>query len=400
MIRLRAAWVLPIDGEPIRDGCVTIDGDRIACVAPAPAADLVDLGQVALLPGLVNAHTHLELSHLHGQVPPAAQFHDWARALLALRGRPVDPGAVTDASRRALAQARAAGTALVGDVSNTLSTVPVLAEAAQPAHVFHELLGFNLPDAAARVAQARTVVDGIAAGPAVRVSLAAHAPYSVSPALFAAIRGDVDRHARPVTSVHLGESPAEVEFLRSGTGPMRALLESLGAWNEAWQPPAASPVEYLDRLGFLTPSTLVVHGVQFGAADLARLAALGSTVVSCPRSNVYVGVGSPPLEAFYAAGIPVAFGTDSLSSVADLNLFSELREARRLAPRVAASALLHSATLAGAGALGFGQELGSLEAGKRARLIAVRVPEGVVDVEEYLLSGIDPVVIRWVPETI
>jgi cytosine/adenosine deaminase-related metal-dependent hydrolase len=118
-------------------------------------------------------------------------------------------------------------------------------------------------------------------------------------------------------------------------------------------------------------------------------------VVSCPRSNAYVGVGAPPLEAFYAMGVNVAFGTDSLASVPDLNMFMELQAARRIAPKIPASHLLESATLCGARGLGFGDEWGSIETGKRALLIAVDVPPGVNDVEEYLLTGIRPEAVRW-----
>ena len=109
----------------------------------------------------------------------------------------------------------------------------------------------------------------------------------------------------------------------------------------------------------------------------------------------HVGVGDPPLEAFYAMGVKVALGTDSLASVADLNMFGELAAARRIAPRVPAGHLLESATLCGARALGFGEQLGSIEQGKQAALIAVRLPGSVTDVEEYLLSGIEPTAIAW-----
>jgi cytosine/adenosine deaminase-related metal-dependent hydrolase len=135
--------------------------------------------------------------------------------------------------------------------------------------------------------------------------------------------------------------------------------------------------------------------VQFQGEDLARLRAIGATLVSCPRSNVYVGVGSPPLEAFYAMDVAVAFGTDSLASVADLDMFAELAEARRIAPRVPARRLLESATLAGARALRFDAEFGSLEPGRRADVLAVRLPEGVTDVEEYLVSGVPLDSVTW-----
>jgi cytosine/adenosine deaminase-related metal-dependent hydrolase len=195
--------------------------------------------------------------------------------------------------------------------------------------------------------------------------------------------------------VHLAESREEVELIVHGTGGWRDLLVTLGAWTDEWEVPGVSPAEYLAGSGFLDSRVMAVHGVQLEGDDLDRLRALGVTIVSCPRSNRHVGVGDPPLEAFYATGVKVAFGTDSLASVADLNLFSELALARRLAPRVPARSLLESATRSGADALGFGDEFGSIEAGKRAALIAVRLPAGVGDVEEYLLSGIEPDAIMW-----
>jgi cytosine/adenosine deaminase-related metal-dependent hydrolase len=358
----------------------------------------VDLGRVAVLPALVNAHTHLELSYLHGRIPAAPSFLEWIRPLLEARRRYPDPSdpVIIDAARAAIGQAHAFGTCLFGDVSNTLVTPPLLLEADAFAQVFYELLGFNTPDSQQRVASAReeAMLAGTVTGP-VRVSLAPHAPYSVSPALFAAIRADLDSSPEQISTVHLGESPEEVELLRHGTGGWRTLLEALGVWTDEWRVPGRSPVGYLDDLGFLDGRVLVVHGVQLDGDDLARLAALGTTIVSCPRSNRHVGVGSPPLEAFYAMDVDVAFGTDSLASAPDLNIFAELAEARRLAPRVRARRLLESATLAGARALGFERELGAIEVGKQARLIAVRVPEGVTDVEEYLVSGIEAGAIRW-----
>jgi cytosine/adenosine deaminase-related metal-dependent hydrolase len=398
MTRYRAAWILPIADDPIRDGTVVVDGGRIGAVAAARGGDAVDLGRVAVLPALVNAHTHLELSYLHQRIPPRQRFLDWIGELMAARREfpdPADP-AIVDAARRGIDRARASGTGLVGDISNTLVTVPMLRQAGMAAHVFYELLGFNVADPQGRIAEARSRV--MAAGGdqgEVRVSLAPHAPYSVSPQLFAAIRADLDAHPGHVSSVHLGESPEEVEFVRRGTGAWRTMLEQLGVWNENWRAPGVSPVAYLSDLGFLDRCVLAVHGVQFDGDDLSRLASLGMTIVSCPRSNRYVGVGDPPLEAFYAMDVNVAFGTDSLASAPDLNVFAELAAARRLAPRVPARRLLESATLTGARALGFERDFGSIEAGKRAALITVRLPEGVADVEEFLVSGVEPAAIEW-----
>ena len=400
MTSYRADWLLPIVDAPVRGGWVTVDAGRIAAAGQGSApASAIDLGHVAVMPGLVNVHTHLELSYLRGRVPPAERFTDWVRVLMALRRQYADPAdaEIVTSARAAIAQARASGTALVGDVANTLITVPLLREAEVPALVFQELIGFSLADPDARVASAVSAASSVAgvAGPDVRMTIAPHAPYSVSPALFRSIRSQLDRSDVPVTSVHVGESVEETEFLGEGTGPLRALLEELGVWSADWRAPGLTSVRYLSDLGFLDRDVLAVHGVQCDGADLSQLASLGATIGSCPRSNRYVGVGSPPLEAFYAMDVEVAFGTDSLASVADLNLFSELREARRVAPRVPARELLKSATLKGARALGRADDFGSIEPGKRAALIAVGVPAGVDDVEEYLVGGIEPQAIRW-----
>jgi aminodeoxyfutalosine deaminase len=401
MINYRADWLLPISDAPIRGGVVTIDGQRIVGVGTDVHGEVIDLGHVVILPSLVNAHTHLELSHLHGRIPRGEQFVQWVSAVIASRREypDVDDPRILEAARNAIADLRNSGTGLVGDVSNTLVTVPLLREADFPAQVFYELLGFNAPDPERRVNEARLRTRALAGKGDLRVALAPHAPYSVSPALFTAIRADLDAHAPAVSTVHLGESPEEVEFLTRGSGPFRTLLDKMGAWNDEWRAPGTSPVAYLSDLGFLDRSVLAVHGVQFEGEDLSTLATLGMTIVSCPRSNEYVGVGAPPIEAFYAMDVDVAFGTDSLASAPDLNLFAELAEARRLAPRVPARQLIDSATRIGARALGFGAEFGTIEAGKRASLIAVRVPDAVTDVEEYLVSGVRLDAIRWLNGT-
>jgi len=405
MTAYRAAWVCPIDRPPIKDGVITVAGQRIAGVGiPSTSlraggdqgSGIRDLGRVALLPGLVNAHTHLELSWLRGRVPPAHRFTDWVKQLVALRRgieRLGDPDVVTPI-RTAIGELRESGTVAVGDISNSLASVAPMAEARLDGIVFHELLGFKERDA--RLVERSLEARNAVAESGIRTSIAPHAPYSTSPELFRAIRAAVDTSPCRITSIHLGESPQEVELLATGTGSWRSMLEIIGAWRDDWQIPGCGPVEYLDGMALIDARTLVIHGVQLEDGALRRLAQIGATLVTCPRSNQWVGVGAPPIERFYQSGVAVAVGTDSLASVADLNLFGEMKEMRWLAPGVPAAKILESATLIGARALGLDHELGTLTPGKRAAIIAVSLPEGVDDVEEYLLSGIQPSQISWI----
>jgi cytosine/adenosine deaminase-related metal-dependent hydrolase len=400
MTSFTAAWICPIDRQPIRNGTVDIDSGRIVGIRETGAGTRADspltvpgsrnLGNVAIMPGLVNAHTHLELSWLRGRVPPAARFTDWVKLLFAIRGRPDrDMSAEQIAPiREAIREARASGTIAVSDISNSLAAVDAMLEARLDGVVFHELLGFDERDGALVTASQALRDQATAKG--ARVSLAPHAPYSTSLELFTAIRAAVDANACPMMSVHLGESAEEVEFLEKGSGAWRSMLEMIGVWRDDWAIPGCDPVTYLDRHQLIDANTIVVHGVQFNDAALARLAAIGATLVTCPRSNLWVGAGYPPIARFYQSGVKVAVGTDSLASVDDLNVFSELQTMRRLAPNVPAGRMLESATLIGAQALGLGKELGSLTPGKRAAMIAVQLPGQIDDVEEFLLGGIQP----------
>ena len=350
-----------------------------------------------MLPALVNAHTHLELSWMRGRTPETGDFNEWIRAVIDLKARVAEHGeSVALAIDDAIREARGFGTAVVGDVTNTLATSGPLKEHGMAGVVFHELLGFRSEDARTVMDEAVARLEKEPGSDLLRHTVAPHAPYSVSPALFGLIRDALRRDPSAISTVHLGESAAEVQFLRYGTGPCRTGLERMGKWDPSWVPAGSNPVEYLDRMGFLGDRLLVVHGVQFGEAELHALAATGSTLVTCPRGNIRTGAGSPPIEDFFDSGVRVAVGTDSLASVPDLNVFSELKEMRRLAPALPACLLLESATLNGARALGLETEFGTIDAGKRDTLITVQLDGDVPSVEEYLVSGINAEQISWI----
>lgn len=397
-VLLRAAWVCPVAGPPLADGWVAVRHGRITHVGAghdAPAAARTEtLGDAVLLPGLVNAHTHLELSWLRGLVPPADDFLTWVGGLMATRRGPEVAGdpATSGPVRAAIAEMQATGTVAVGDISNALISPPLLSEARMPAVVFHELIGFRVSDGRRHVADAVARHAGLASA-FVRMAVAPHAPFSVSRELFEAIRDHALATESPV-SVHAGESPEEVTLLTTGGGPWRDRLMALGAWRDGWLAPGVGPGDYLCDLGLVTAASLVVHGVQLTDRELARIAATGATIVTCPRSNVWVGVGAPPVARLLASGVRLALGTDSLASATDLNLFNELAVLAQLAPDAPARVLLAMATQGGADALDLGDDLGAIVPGRRATFVSVAVPAGQTDPEEAMLAGVAPGRIR------
>jgi len=371
MIAHVSTWVLPVSGPPIHNGAVVAAAGRIAAVGPAAEVLagfrglICDHGEGAILPGLVNCHVHLEFSALAGRVPPQERWPDWLAATLAAYGS-LTPEEVEAAIPPAIHALWQNGTALVGEVTNTGASCPHLEYGPLPYHLFYECLGFNLmeeidlPKAFPWFGRPEAAANAC-------ISAGAHAPYSVSAALFRAVAAWNAARGRPQT-VHLAESQAEVEFLARGDGFLEGLLKSRGRWVPDFQPPGVSPPAYLDRLGFLGPRTLAVHGAWLSAADCELLAATGAWLVLCPRANRYTGAGVPPAPDLLQAGVNLALGADSLAGNWDLNLFGEMLWLHQNFPAYPGDLWLRLGTLNGAQALGRSQEFGSLEPGKQAAL--------------------------------
>ena len=240
MTAYRAAWVCPIDQPPIRNGAVRVSNGRIAAIGTSEFKHddvFIDMGDAVLLPGLINAHTHLELSWLRGRVPPANRFTDWVKTLVAIRRgteQAITPEIVAPI-HDAISELQWTGTVAIGEVTNSLAAVEPMVQHGVKGVVFHELLGFRERDGAV-IAASREKRDA-AARRGVRVTLAAHAPYSTSVELFKAIREAVNASPCPIMAVHLGESPEEVELLATGGGPWRGMLETIGVWRDDWTVP-------------------------------------------------------------------------------------------------------------------------------------------------------------------
>jgi cytosine/adenosine deaminase-related metal-dependent hydrolase len=396
---LTTSWVLPITAQPLRRGRVAVEGGRIAWVGLAgdagePRAPVRDLGPGVLLPGLVNAHCHLELSHLAGRVPFGKGFVAWVEALVAARGRPPAPAgdeatgpAETDevlcATVAAIGHLEERGTAAVGDVSNALAHVEALARSRLDGVVFAELLAWDPERARPTLESAEERRRALAplVRPGLDVRLAAHAPHSVSPPL---LRLLVERGGP--AAIHLAESEDEARFLCDGGGSWSGFLERRGLGHVAFDPPGVSPVRYLEQVGALHPRLVAAHCVQVDAQDRARLARHGVQVVLCPRSNRNLGVGRADVPALLASGVRLALGTDSLASAETLDVLDDAVLLHRQFPALEPAAIVRMATLGGAQALGL-DGLGALAPGRRAALAFAAVAAEPDDPNAYLLSG-------------
>jgi cytosine/adenosine deaminase-related metal-dependent hydrolase len=334
-----------------------------------------------LLPGLVNAHCHLELSHLAGQVPFGPGFVPWVEGVVASRGRFTEE-AVRSAAAAAVRSLEDRGTVAVGDVSNTLGHLDALAASRLSAVVFLELLAWDPAKAEATLAWADERASAAEASlrPGLEVRLAAHAPHSVSPAL---LRLLVDRGGP--AAIHLAESRDETAFLADGGGDWPGFLAKRGLGHVPFAPPGRSPVLYAEALGLLHPRLVAAHGVQVDAADRETLARRGVHVVLCPRSNRNLGVGEADVPALLAAGVRLALGTDSLASAETLDVLDDAVQLRRSFPGLSSAAIVRMATLGGDVALGL-SDLGAIAPGRRAAL-AFATGDVPGDPHDFLLSG-------------
>lgn len=379
-----ARYLLPVSAPIVRDGAVAVDGDRIVAIGPreevlkvaGEGAELRELGDAVVLPGLVNAHTRLDSSWLGQDRPPGGDYLSWLATFLDRRSAS-DEGAAGSAAEAALAGLKARGTVAVGDVANELWIGPVIARSGLRAVVFHELFGLRAEEAESLLAAAAGKLDTLSADPdlqasagRVRVALTPHSPHTTSTPLLRALAGRSAACGDPLT-IHVAETAAEVALLREGSGPLADFFRQRGLADDQWQPPKSTPVGYLHRMGVLSPRTLAVHCVHLDRQDRSLLQAAHVTVVTCPRSNRYLGVGTAPIPKLLGEGVPVALGTGSLASAPDLDLFAEMAALLEEHSGLSAAAVLRMATLNGAKALGLDADLGSIEVGKLAELVVV-----------------------------
>ncbi|MEP6572233.1 MAG: amidohydrolase family protein [Gemmatimonadota bacterium] len=326
-----------------------------------------------LLPGLVNAHTHLELTGLEHQVEED-DFPAWIRTLMARKAERT-PDDFLIAARRGVADCHAAGVTTVADTGDSGTVVRALAEAGGSGIAYLEVFGPHPDQASAQLTAFETRFASLRPfeNSRVRLGVSPHAPYSVSGPLYRLVGEWARRESLPL-AVHLAESAAESDLLEEAAGPFAEMWRARGIPLPAL--PGCSPVEWLDRHRFLGESTLCIHVVRPTGSDLHRLAQRGVGIAHCPRSNRRHLHGDAPLAAMLDAGLRVGVGTDSVASVSPLDLLAEARAAAALAGLDAEDAL-KLCTIGAARALGLGAEVGGLLQGKWGDAVALTLPEGV-----------------------
>src|SRR5213083_2797451 len=368
MLRIHAGSVHPVTAPPIEDGAVLVD-DRgtVAAVGPhplvptPPGARELALPHASLVPGLVNTHTHLELTHLADK-NAEREFARWIRALRTLKDA-TTPDGFARAAERGVRDGWAAGVTCVADTGSTGAPLEALARLGGRGIYYQEVFGPDPAQCTASMEELRRALDRLSplASSPRSLGVSPHAPYTVSEPLNRAV-ADFARDAGLPVALHLAESSAETQLVRDGSGPFADALRARGFAVRAQH---CSPVQYLLRLGVLQRATgwLCIHCVQVDERDVAILRDSGAGVAHCPRSNRAHGHGTAPLAAFRRAGLRVGLGTDSVVSVGDVNLWAEA-----VAAGLAGEAALRMLTLEGARALGLESEIGSLDVGKAGDL--------------------------------
>jgi cytosine/adenosine deaminase-related metal-dependent hydrolase len=364
LLAVTARWLFPATAPSLERGVLVLDGDSVHAVEPhgARTPDL-DFGNAAILPGLVNAHTHLDLSGMRGLAPPQPGFPVWLRHVIAHRwARTSDE--IADDIREGLAESLQNGATLLGDISGDGASWVTLADAPVRAVVFREMLG--LPkDRAERAWQAAQHWLGTCTPTATcRPGLSPHAPYSARVSLIKAAA----QSGRPV-AIHLAETAAERELLEEHAGPFVPFLQALGVWDPIG---LANSPEHVLRLASGPGPTLFAHGNYLAPTAPVPPSA---TVIYCPRTHAAFGHPPHPFRDWIARGVRVALGTDSLASNPDLSVLNELRFLHADQPDLSGDLLLRLATVNGAEALGWADECGSLTPGKSADFVVIPLPD-------------------------
>lgn len=373
---IHADHVVPGDVAPLRDGAIVVESGRVLDVGPAGsllprhAGAPIERVSGVVFPGLVNAHTHVELSALRGKLSAGQGFVGWVDRLVTTRSE-IALEETSDAITSGVADLERAATVAVGDVTNSLASVRSLAERGIVGSIFHEVFGIDPAAVERRMDGLRAEVEEhVPSWP--RELTYAPAPHTLYTLHLPAVESLLERARGTLTSLHLAEHPAERRAIEQGDGPVPAWFASRLKQSHVW--PRRPLFDVAFDVGALRAGVLLVHLAEARPEELARVASSGASTVLCPRSNLFIENRLPPLLAMREAGIEPALGTDSLASNTSLDVLAEARALADRFSRVPAWELVRMATWNGARALGR-EELGRIARGARPGVFAIDLPD-------------------------
>ena len=390
----RAKYILADPYTYIKNGAIEITEDgRIANIAPwrelsgQTGNELMDWGTAIVMPGLVNAHVHMELTSLCDSLSRFHSFTDWLSQLIARR-RSWDLEQFRSSLREGISLSLAAGTTTVGDIASGGITRDVICDAPIRKVIFEESLSFSPDLADEKIADMNRVLDTSKPGELYSPGISPHAPYSVSGRLYRGLAQLARRRQLPLAT-HIAETEEEIKFLRTGTGEFREFLKSMDLFPADWKAPGLDPVPYLHSLGALGDNCLLVHCNYLDRESIKLVADSHSSIVYCPRSHAFFHHKKHPIRELLDAGINVALGTDSLASNRTLSLLDELRFLYRERKDLKSVEIMQTATFNGAKALGFGDRLGVLKSGNLADMTVLEVPSDleIENAPDQILEG-------------
>jgi len=350
---LRAGWVMVTPDRIEPNACLATRDFRVTGLSKSLCEPKVkDLGPGVLMPLLVNAHTHLELSALKGKLDPSKGFDAWVKQLMAVR-QSLGPAALAAGALKAIDRMHCLGTGTVADISTLGLTRAALADKGIAGIWFQEVLGDTLDPGLEEMPEKAMPLS---------FSLAGHAPHTTSPQVLWQVKTATQRAGLPF-SIHVAESQSEGRFLQGKNRSWEAFLSSRGIDTSGWPLGDKTSVAYLDALGLLGPDTLGVHLIDTSPEDLDRLADTGTRICLCPRSNHTLHGRLPDIRAMLDRGMAPALGTDSLASCDSLSLFDEMAFVRDRCPDIDPKTVLKMAGMNGAAALGLSSFMGALDTG-------------------------------------